>query len=70
MSGYPSTKNLASHPRQVNGFLCWKGLRSEKETAGPSTKLPRISCGTWWRWCTSCAFPLQKGAHEALSIAA
>src|ERR1700733_2676324 len=24
-------------------------------TAGPSTALPRISCGSWWRWCTSCA---------------
>ena len=39
-------------------------------TAGPSTTLPRISYGTWWRWCTSYAFPLQKGAHAALSSAA
>src|SRR6202041_185599 len=39
-------------------------------TAGPSAPLPRISCGTWWRWCTSCAFPLQKGAYAALSSAA
>jgi hypothetical protein len=36
----------------------------------PPTSLPRISCRTWWRWCTSCAFPLQKGAHAALSSAA
>jgi hypothetical protein len=28
---------------------------SEGRTADPSTTLPRISCGNWWRWCTSCA---------------
>jgi hypothetical protein len=31
-------------------------LRVRKETAGPSTTLPRISCRTWWRWRTSCGF--------------
>jgi hypothetical protein len=44
--------------------------KPEGRTADPSTTLPRISCGTWWRWCTSCAFPLQKGAYAALSSAA
>jgi hypothetical protein len=39
-----------------------------QETAGPSTTLPRISCGTWWRCCISCAFPLQKGAHAAFPV--
>jgi hypothetical protein len=43
---------------------------AEGRTADPSTTLPRISCGSWWRWCTLCAFPLQKGAHAALSSAA
>jgi hypothetical protein len=54
----------------VLGF--WYGAfgRTEGRTADPSTTLPRISCGTWWRWYTSCAFPLQKGAHAALSNAA
>ena len=37
------------------------------ETADLSTTLPRISCRSWWRWQTSCAFPLKKGAHEVLS---
>jgi hypothetical protein len=41
--------------------------RAEGRTADPSTSLPRISCGSWWRCRTSCAFPLQKGAHAALS---
>jgi hypothetical protein len=50
----------------VSGKIDWWW----RETADPSTSLPRISCGTWWRWCTSCAFPLQKGAHAALSNAA
>ena len=38
-----------------------------RRTADPSATLPRISCGSWWRCRTSCAFPLQKGAHAALS---
>src|SRR5271168_4065365 len=28
----------------------------DESTAGPSTTLPRISCGTWWLRQTSCAF--------------
>jgi hypothetical protein len=32
------------------------------KTADLSTTLPRISCRSWWRWQTSCAFPLRK-AH-------
>jgi hypothetical protein len=48
-----------------------KRVPLEKENnADLSTPLPRISCRTWWRWCTSCAFPLQKGAHADLSSAA
>ena len=31
-------------------------VRTGRETAGPSTTLPRISCRTWWRWRTSCGF--------------
>jgi alpha-mannosidase len=53
------------------GVRVWYGRfgKAEGRTADPSTTLPRISCRTWWRWCTSCAFPLQKGAHAALSSA-
>jgi hypothetical protein len=29
--------------------------KTEGRTADPSTTLPRISCGTWQRWCSSCA---------------
>jgi hypothetical protein len=29
--------------------------REVRGTADPSTTLPRISCGTWWRCRTSCA---------------
>jgi hypothetical protein len=56
LSGETSTRQ--TFPGEVRG------------TADPSTALPRISCGTWWRRCTSCAFPLQKGAHAVLSRAA
>ncbi len=54
------------------GVRVWYGTfgKAERRTADPSTALPRISCSTWWRWCTSCAFPLQKGAHAVLSNAA
>jgi hypothetical protein len=34
----------------------------DERTAGPSTALPRISCGAWWRCRTSCAF-LHGKAH-------
>ena len=41
MSGYPSTKNLASHPGLVNRFLRWKGLRAEKDEASDlGTQIP------------------------------
>jgi hypothetical protein len=54
------------------GLRVWCGRfgKAEGRTADPSTTLPRISCRTWWRWCTSCAFPLQKGAYADLSSAA
>ena len=35
-------------------------------TAGPSTTLPRISCGGWWLWQASCAFLYGK-AHMLFS---
>jgi hypothetical protein len=38
------------------GVSIWVRLVIEG-TAGPSTLLPRISCGRWWRWQISCAFP-------------
>jgi hypothetical protein len=31
-------------------------VRIGRETAGPSTALPRISCGGWWRWRALCGF--------------
>jgi hypothetical protein len=36
--------------------------KPEGRTADPSTPLPRISCGPWWRWCTHAPFPYRK-AH-------
>jgi hypothetical protein len=53
--------------------VCLRTLESGKpegRTADPSAALPRISRGTRWRWYIPCAFPLQKGAHVALSNAA
>jgi hypothetical protein len=41
-----------------------------KDTAGPSTALPRISCRTWWRWRSSCGFPYSKQHTWALLGAA
>ena len=39
-----------------------------KETAGPSTSLPRIFCRAWWRWRTSCGFLYGKPHTRPLPV--
>jgi hypothetical protein len=54
---------LRLQPRVFEIFLAGQGIpglkrvcEHGKETAGPSTTLPRISCPVWWRWRTSRGF--------------
>jgi hypothetical protein len=44
-------------------------VRTGKETADLSTPLPQISCGTRWRWRTSCAFLYRKPHTWPLQVA-
>ena len=43
----------------ICAFISNKASGGGKETADPSTTLPRISCRTEWHWRSSCRFPYE-----------
>jgi hypothetical protein len=57
-------------PQQPDQAIISSRARTRKQTACPSTTLPRISCGSWWRWRTSCAFLYGKAHTRARPSAA
>jgi hypothetical protein len=51
------------------GTLCRKNIsRKAWEQQVPPLRSPQISCGTWWRWHTSCAFLYGKAHTWSLRV--
>jgi LPS sulfotransferase NodH len=66
--GAPQIPRLRSDDKGSVAFSVEVGFWM-RGTAGPSTALPRISCGIWWRLMHFMRPSLRKGAHVNLSSA-